>query len=430
MNPTFLPPKVFTAFMTLAGVALMILSSSATVRTLPGDPGLMAKIAKVLPAVSGDQYRPWVRFSSPHHSVAAEPDTATLDIPGPGGAFSVPYIQTGSDLQYSLETNGPGDRTIVDVTLDAGGPNRQVQRLKGSNLGGSFHNVGYGEHTLDARMYVPEEEIFAAFALAQKPLATARLGHIGRGDVIVAIGDSITEGLSGGPYPPGAIDRLGYFTDWIAARNALQGVDPGLVSGDGRQFPQAGASLHPASRPSFVVQLSQMLEAGRGHPVLIVNEGWSGITSDGYDHVSDSQHFKDLVAAAHPNGWLINLGANDVKVKRPADEYQARMATLVGNLNRLGAPGSAIHLACPSYRNDADQQKKELEATYLPVVDGLRSQFGLAAAPDFFAHYRDRSGDLADGVHPNAAGYAAMAQLWDDALVAGHGSTCAPPPTA
>ena len=408
--------------LTLVGAVLVVLTSAGTAMAGPREPSTGGPERSRPATIPMADFRPSVRFTAPHSSVASEPTTATLDVPGPGGAFAVPYIQASSDLDYSLELNGPAGRTIVDVVLDQGRPGQQTQRLTGPSWTGTFHGLAYGEHTLDARLYAPEAAFLAPLALAQPPVATSHLGHIARGDVIVAIGDSITEGISGGPFPPGTVDRLGYFPDWVAARNALGSSDPGLVSGDGRQYPQAGASLHPASRPGFVVPLAGLLERGQGHPVLVINEGWSGITADGFVKVAQSQHFHDLVAATHPNGWLINLGVNDALVQRPAAEYQARLATLVGILNRMGARSADIHLACPSYRNDPAH--KDLEASYLPVVDGLRSQLGLGAGPDFFAHYRDHASDLADWVHPNAAGYAAMAQLWSDAL-AGRGSKCA-----
>lgn len=404
----------------------MVIGSIGTASARPSPLDPLGKLAKALTASQSKEIQPYIRFTAPRSSVAAEPNTATLDVPGAGGAFAVPYVQASSDLHYGLTLNGPPGQTIVDVFLDQGTPGQRVQRLRGPDYSGTFPNLAFGEHTLDALMYPPDEAFFAPFALMRPPVATTHLGHVGRGDVIVAIGDSVTEGLSGGPYPPGALDHLGYFPDWVAARNALGAIAPDMVSGDGREFPQAGASLHPASRPGFVVPLGQLLAAERGHPVVVINEGWSGITADGFDQVSGSQHFHDLVSATEPNGWLINLGANDVKVGRPAAEYQARLATLVGNLNRLGAPGSSIRLACPSFRKVAQQEKKDLEVSYLPVVDGLRTQYGLAPAPDLFGHYRDTPSQLVDEVHPSAAGYTAMAQLWDQAL-AGHGSVCTPP---
>src|SRR6202171_6055321 len=157
------------------------------------------------------------------------------------------------------------------------------------------------------------------------PVTTGHLDHIGRGDVILAMGDSITEGLSDGPFSPGVAERLGYFRDWLAARDALRPYDASLVSADGRDFPQAGAATHPASRPGFEVPLSRLLESSRGRPVLVVNEGWSAISSAGFVHVTESLHSHDLVPTPRPNGWLISLGANAMLGRRPAPEYQARM---------------------------------------------------------------------------------------------------------
>ena len=77
--------------------------------------------------------------------------------------------------------------------------------------------------------------------------------------------------------------------------------------------------MHPASRPSFTVGLARLLAARRGHPVLVLNDGWSGTTSDGYMRVSTSGYFARQMAAASPNTWLINLGVNDpcCTVRRP-----------------------------------------------------------------------------------------------------------------
>ena len=406
----------------VASLAALVLVSAAVVLAVPRQPGPATAAKTAHPAASGaDSFRPHLSFTTPQSSVGDEPNTATLEVPGPGGAFTVPYIQASPDLDYALDQNGPAGRTIVDAVIDEGRPAQQSQRLRGPGWGGTFRGLAFGEHTLDARMYVGEEGASDTFILAQPPVATAHLDHVARGDVVAALGDSTTEGLEGGPYAPGEIDHLTYFADWVAARHALGPIDPSLVSADGRTYPQAGGSLHPASRPSFVVPLARLLEARTGHPVLVINEGWSGITADGFVHVAQSQHFHDLVAAAHPNRWLVNLGANDAAVQRPALEYQQRLEALVAGIESLGAAPGDIRLACPSYRSGP---LSALEATYLPVVDFVRGDKRLGPAPDFFGHYRDQPDQLGDSVHPNAAGYAAMAQLWSDAL-AGSGSRCA-----
>jgi lysophospholipase L1-like esterase len=138
--------------------------------------------------------------------------------------------------------------------------------------------------------------------------------------------------------------------------------------------------------------------------------------------ISTSAYFAGLAGSAHPNAWLINLGANDPLMQRSAAEFQARLQALVANLENLyGAPPSSIHVACPSYATQTDRQTTE--ASYLPGIDQLRNADHLGAAPDFFGYFRAHPEDIADAVHPNLAGYAAMAELWAAAL-AGQNMAC------
>jgi lysophospholipase L1-like esterase len=366
--------------------------------------------------------RPMLKFLGPQAAVASAPTTATLAIDGPAGTFYVPYIQTSADLPVTLTHNGPANRSIVDVILDAGTPRARAVRLTGSPWQTTFHAVGFGEHTLTARLYVPEEGIPAGIALQAPPVAEAHLEQVARGDVIAALGDSTTEGLGEGPWQPGEQELLGFFPDWLAARRSLQSSRRGWISSDGRNFPQAGLSMHPASRPAFVVELARQLAAARGHPVLVLNDGWSGMTSDGYMRVSTSGYFAGQMAAASPNAWLVNLGVNDPLVNSSPAEYANRMQALVDNLEKLyGAPAQAIHVACPIYASQP--MRNRAEAQYLPEIDMLRARANLGPAPDFFAFYRDHPENVADAVHPNFVGYSAMARLWGAAL-AGQGQAC------
>jgi lysophospholipase L1-like esterase len=372
--------------------------------------------------VDPEGFRPMLRFVTPRAEVADAPTTATLAVDGPAGTFHIPYIQTAADLQVALVHNGPPTRSIVDVILDAGTPQARVIRLTSSPWRTTFPGLGFGEHTLAARLYVPEEGIPAEIALMGPPVAEAHLDQVARGDVVAALGDSTTEGLGEGPWQPGEQEALGFFPDWVTARRGLQASRPDWISSDGRNFPQAGMTMHPASRPAFAIELARQLAAGRGHPVLVLNNGWSGTTSDGYMRISTSAYFARQMAATAPNAWLINLGVNDPLVGRSPAEYAARLQSLVDNLKRFyGAPAQAIHVACPIYATQP--ARNQAEAHYLPEVDRLRARANLGPAPNFFAFYRDHPEDVADAVHPNFAGYSAMAQLWGAAL-AGQGQGC------
>jgi len=404
-----------------AFVALAILVGAALPGAAYSDP--RQRLTPVVTHVGKASMRPTLEFTSPRASVGAAPATASLAVPGPAGSFYVPYIQTSPTLEVALDHSGPADRSVVDLTLDAGNAIAREVRLTGAPWRTRFDNLAFGEHTLTAKLYVPEEGIPLEVALQGPPVAEAHLAHVARGDIVAALGDSTTEGLGKGPWQPGDLELLGSFPDWTVAAKAIAGSHPEWITADGRNFPQAGATLHPASRPSFTVGLARLLEAQRGHPVLVLNEGWSGTTSDGYMRISTSGYFAALMAATHPSDWLINLGANDPLMHRTATEYGDRLQSLVGNLEKLyGAPAESIHIACPSYA--AEKARQAAEASYLPGIDQLRSADDLGAAPDFFGYFRAHPEAIADAVHPNFAGYAAMGQLWAAAL-GGRGQLCA-----
>jgi lysophospholipase L1-like esterase len=410
------------AAFSLVGLTILVLSGAGSTSGGP-RPATDPKATANQPSASPSplNFRPAVSFTSPPSSVAAAPGVATLEVPSAGGNFTVPYIQTSPDLNFAVDFNGPRDRSIVDVVLDQGRPGQKSQRLHGPTLTGTFRGLDFGEHTLDARLYVPEEGVPEEVALKQPPLAQSHLESIARGDVVAALGDSVTEGLQGGPYPAGELLQLKSFPDWTVARAALQPIDPTLVSADGRNFPQPGATLHPASRPGFEVALGRMLADVRHHPVLVLNQGVGGIGADRYVGVSTGDAFARTLASTHPNGWIVNLGANDIRYQRSAQDYGTSLRVLAENLERGGAAVGDIHVACPSYRDGATVS---LEQTYLPVVDDVRRSMHLGPGPDFFHPYRDRPGLRDDWVHPSAEGYAAMAQMWAEAL-GGRASTCA-----
>lgn len=404
----------------MASALALSLAGSAALPHIGQSYADPARVGQQPSTILAGGYRPVVRFTTPHSSVAAAPVTATLDIPGPSGSFAVPYLQASPDLEFTVEHNGTADRSVVDVILDQGTPSERAVRLSAAPWQGVFHNLAYGEHTLDARLFVPEEGTLPAITLAQPPVAVSHLEHVGRGDVVAALGDSISEGRTSAPLPAGAADRLGYFPDWVAARDALAPVSPDWVSADGRNYPQVSQNNPGVSRPGFEVDLGRRLADERGHPVVVLNLGWSGITADGFAHVVDSDYLRSIVAITRPNSWLVDLGANDVLVHRAADEYGARLRAVMDGLGRLGATGDHVHLACPSYRSGATE---EIETTYLPVVNDLRASMHLAAGPDFFSTYRDHTELRSDWVHPSPAGYAVMADQWQAAL-GGQGAAC------
>ena len=415
--------SLHTIVLGLAAVAAVAPLTRQSVKLIPTRPtaSLHAPAQAQAPAPApGQLFAAAVSFNSPRATVATAPDIATIDVPGIGGTFTVPYIQTGPDLAFSLDVRGIDGPARVEVWLDAGRPEARSLELSSAPWSGTFTGIAFGEHTLDARAFRLAPVGFDGLTAPASPVATTHLNQVARGDIVAALGDSTTEGIGGKPISDAVANALHFFPDWTAAASALNPVDPTLVSADGRNFPQPGGTAHIA--PSFTVQLARTLADQRKHPVLVLNDGWSGTTADGYVGITTSDLLKRQTTIARPAEWLVNLGVNDALVHRSPDEYKARMQTLVQNLEQLhGALPDQIHVACPSYATQPDRH--DLEQAYLPVIDQLRTTMDLAAGPDLFSSYRDHPGWIEDAVHPSAEGYSAMAQLWADAL-AGRGAAC------
>ncbi|GAC1330460.1 MAG: hypothetical protein NVSMB17_07870 [Candidatus Dormibacteria bacterium] len=338
-------------------------------------------------------------------------DVASLAIPGRNGIYLVPYIQTQPDLHYRLRVENLPEDAVVLVSLDPGSPDARTEEAPGPGFEGDFRDVRLGDHVLAAKILsAPEPVNRWGLYTRRTQLASTQLSRVARGDIVAAIGDSTTEG-NGGP-------RFHFIPNWILAqRGAADWTSP-----DGRNFPQAGAFSRPEAPTSFTSTLGTLLSQQRQHPVLVLNDGYSGATTQSYKDISSSHDLAAEYAAARPNSWILNLGVNDPIIHSSPAAFDANIRAVLQNLSeRFGARNADIHVACPTWSMDF---RHDGVATYLPLIDRLRVDAGLGAAPDFFAYYRAKPSDLADAVHPNAQGYRDMASLWAQAL-AGQGSSCA-----
>ena len=351
-----------------------------------------------------------VSFDSPRAELAEAPDVASLAIPGRHGFYLIPYIQTQPSLHFRVRVQNLPDDSIVLVRLDPGIPGARVVTAAAPTYDGDFNDAPMGDHRLLAEVYSAPEPVNRWGTLTRRHLlASTQLTHVARGDIVAAIGDSTTEGNGGA--------RFHFLPNWMNAQaNAADWTSP-----DGRNFPQAGAFARPEAPASFTSTLGTILEQQRHHPVLVLNDGWSGATTQSYKDISSSHDLAAEYAAARPNVWIVNLGVNDPIIHASAADFDANLRAVLQTLTtRYGARGADIHVACPTYAKD---KRHDGEATYLPLIDKLRADAGLGAAPDFFSFYRGKPSDLADEVHPNAGGYRDMASLWARALQ-GQGASC------
>jgi lysophospholipase L1-like esterase len=361
------------------------------------------------PPPAPDPARPSISFEVPSAQLPAQPEVASVAIPGRAGIYLVPYIQTQPDLHFRLRVQELAPDTVVTVTLDAEGDGRSMD-VTGPTFSGTFDNVAKGDHTLSAyALRVPQRVYMRGTDGGGDRVAVAHLTHVARGDIVSAIGDSTTEGNGGAVFAflPNWVSALANAADWTSA--------------DGRNFPQAGAVAHPAAPASFTSTLGMLLESARGYPVLVLNDGWSGATAEAYAHITTSSTLAQEYAAVQPNSWVVNLGVNDPLTHQNPDQFDNSLHLIVQNLvQRYGAKNADIHIACPTYSRDS---RHDGESGYLPVIDRYRASAALGVAPNFFAYYHDVPSALGDEVHPNEKGYRDMAVLWAQAL-AGRGASC------
>jgi lysophospholipase L1-like esterase len=211
---------------------------------------------------------------------------------------------------------------------------------------------------------------------------TGTIDSFPTGDYYVAVGDSITRGVSHDDIPS---DGIGY---------------------------------EPV--------LKYRLDLEKEYPHIVVNEGMSGYTSaDGAVQIATT-------LSGHPLAryYLVMYGTNDADILElvpsglglgPGDagysgSYKDNMQRII---SAILAAGKTPYLAKVPYADNPQFNNTFLE-NYNDVVDELIFDNDiLVIPPDFYAHFqRNPSGLSFDGFHPNGVGYQSMADLWFTALTA------------
>ncbi len=323
-----------------------------------------------------------------------------LTVPDLKGSYTIPYIQSDTDLR-------------VRVVFPPGGPTRARLILI------------MGDQPIAERDATPADPDITIEGLHPAEYRL-RLGGLGEGDQIVcsatwrqfavgtiigAIGDSITEGYHG----------HGFWRDDLNLRADM--FPPEAVSKDGRNFPQYSPTT-AWHRPdincfqSWMTDLNNLLTQKWDQPFFIANEGYGGISTGAtLNTMRNDKGWQARMKLLRPQVWLIHLGVNDERAKVPAADVGRNLEAIVSLLIQdYGAEPHRIVVARPCY--DYAEGAEAILKGYIAEIDALVARRGLRPGPDFFAAYAvERAkwyGD--DPVHPNIAGMEYMAQLWAEAI--------------
>lgn len=184
----------------------------------------------------------------------------------------------------------------------------------------------------------------------------------------------------------------------------------------------------------YRVRLWQQLAAG-GHTTDFVGSGVNGPAELGdHDHEGHSgwrideidARVTDWLRATNPRTILLHIGTNDINQNRDLPNAPARLSGLLDRIKAL-APTTEVFVATIIPEADAgrEAQVRAYNAALPAIVAAKGSRFHLIDM-----HAALGVADLADGVHPNAGGYAKMGDAWYAALRSVPGSLTPAAPTA
>lgn len=340
-------------------------------------------------------------------TVNSESDTVTITAVTANFRLSSPltgHIQTESSIIVKAETedvlqNGWG----VKFILDKGNNGEAVKIDNVEPYEVVFDNVRMGEHTIDAYI-IDDSNIEQSGEENHDSVYRIRTG----GELIVAIGDSITKG----------------FPDYKCNDNAsIYCMDN--TSEDGRN---TGGGFEPI--------LNDLLTMEKGYPHSVLNEGVLGDTSQqGLDRLPS-------IISSHPEAttYLIMFGTNDassshnVTVETFRNNMQ-QMIDIIKNAGKNSAVAKIPRVLGDSY-NGLSYEERSMDPEdgarnikireFNMVIDELVSANNITVVPpDFYTYFKETYGDTyssteqdgyADNLHPDGLGYNAMAKMWKDAL--------------
>ncbi len=215
----------------------------------------------------------------------------------------------------------------------------------------------------------------------------------------------------------------------LAVGSAVAGTAPAQAESNGgvRIMPLGDSITDGFNVPGgYRINLWQRAVAG-GYTVDFVGSAFNGPAGLGdHDHEGHSgwrideldANITGWLRASSPRTVLLHIGTNDIGQNHDVANAPARLSTLLDHIRTL-APAAEVFVAqiIPT-SNAANETKTQ---TFNAALPGIVAQKG-PRTHLVDMHSALTTADLADGLHPSAAGYDKMAARWFAALQSVPGS--------
>ena len=122
------------------------------------------------------------------------------------------------------------------------------------------------------------------------------------------------------------------------------------------------------------------------------------------------------LAAQKPDHILLTIGTNDILQNNQLTTAPARLSALIDQITVTRPNADLLVSSLPPLSDPSlDVKVQQFNSTIPTIVEGKVSQGKSVSFVDMYSALT--TADLRDGIHPNAVGYARMAERWRDALV-------------
>jgi len=320
--------------------------------------------------------------------------------------FSIPYIQSTPQLNVAAAIqNAPAGAKVEFVLTQSNGTQQSI--VDGTApYAASFTMTVKGEHRVDA--YVQDS------AGNRISGAEDSINPVGYGNIIVAIGDSITAGERG--------NAISYGNPNWPVTSYLKSPES---SDDNRNIYQYNNYGHDQAEflRGYPLKLNNNLTGCTGVPVFIMNDGFGGIrTARGEDiNLLDKQaYYNDHIDKLGAQYVLLGIGTNDVNAKLDAQSWKADMHKVI---DALQSPNYGLGIWVAPLPGEQGDTPDPLFAAYNALIPEIVTQQNTVAnpvwqGPDFYSHFQANPDHFGDWLHPNQDGYDAMADMWSTTICA------------